>query len=163
MRILNTAIIQPLACKTRILVIFAPKTIIRPFEPPFRELSNDVWVEGSRSNILYRKPLISASVQTHWQEIQYSGHVHIIERFLAGKYHRNACNGWVTASVHPREHMCARDHNHPSLAQHRCHIRSYDGECHHKGRGCFPSRFSPILQQKRLYSEKRLSQRFQIY
>ena len=51
---------QPLPCKTRIIGVFTPKMIIRPFEPPFRELSNDVWVDGSGSSILYGKSLLTA-------------------------------------------------------------------------------------------------------
>ena len=34
--------------------------VLVPLEPPFRELSNDVWVEGSGPSILYGKPLLTA-------------------------------------------------------------------------------------------------------
>ena len=33
--------------------------VLVPLEPPFRELSDDVWVEGSRSSILYGKSLLA--------------------------------------------------------------------------------------------------------
>ena len=41
-------------------VIFSQNIFNGPLEPPFRELSNDVWVEGSESSILYGKPLLTA-------------------------------------------------------------------------------------------------------
>ena len=40
--------------------VFEFLEVLIPMEPPFRELSNDVWVEGSGSSILYGKPLLTA-------------------------------------------------------------------------------------------------------
>ena len=42
------------------MTFFLDFEVLVPLEPPFRELSNDVWVEGSRSSILYGNPLLTA-------------------------------------------------------------------------------------------------------